>query len=221
MLVNGAIIPPRAVLEAVDAVVRSVPVPVPETRAEVASPSSKGLRGRFGRHRGDAAGLDVEPPVTQSMLEHVPVDRMHFPITGFGNLTTNDAHRVAEAVAAAAAEWAAPTVCFAGGTALDFPGDWSVWARLDGDVGALSEIARGVTQSVERLGFFVDRRQFRPMLSVATVTPDTTGPYLQAVVDALEAFRGEEWTVELSLTKETFDGGRPELVEFHRIRLGS
>lgn len=214
MLVHGAIIPPLAVREALDAVVRSVPVPVPVEA--VASPQPRGILGRLGRHRDDAADVAAEAPV---MLEHPPVNRMVFPITGFGNLTTNDSHRLVDALRSAAAGWTAPSVRFAGGTALDFPGDWSVWAKLDGDLDAVGAIARGVTQSVESLGFFVDRRQFRPMLSVATVTPATTGPYLQAVVDALEAFRGEEWTIAISLTTEAFVEGRPEVREFQRIPL--
>lgn len=214
MLVHGAIIPPRAVLEALDAVVRSVPVPV----EAVASPPQRGRLGRFGRHRDETPGVVAEGPV---MLEHVPIERMSLPITGFGNLTTHDANRLADAIAQAASGWDPPTVRFAGGTALDFPGDWSVWARLEGDVDALGAVARGVMQSVEGLGFFVDRRQFRPMLSVATVTPATTGPFLQEVVDALEAFRGEEWTAGISLTKETFVAGKPAMAEFRRIPIGS
>jgi 2'-5' RNA ligase len=214
MLVHGAIVPPRSVLEAVAAVVRSVPEPA----GPGPTPQPKGLLGRVGRHRDARA----EPTVEASpMLEHIPVERMHLPITGFGNVTTNDAHRIVEAVREAAAGWTAPTVRFAGGTALDFPGDWSVWARLEGDVDELMTVTRGVPQSVERLGYFVDRRQFRPMLSVATVTPATTGPFLEELVAALDAFRGDEWTAEISLTKETFVDGRPETTEFERIQLGS
>jgi 2'-5' RNA ligase len=210
MLVHGAIVPPRAVLDAVDAVVRSVPIPVgPPPEAA----GAKGLRGRFGRHRADV-GTTPDAPV---MLEHVPVQRMTLPITGFGNLTTRDVHRVTEEIRLAAEAWRLPTVRFAGGAALEFPGDWSVWAKLVGDLDDLSAIARSVPQAVERLGFFVDRRKFRPMLSVATVTPATTGPFLQDVVDALDAFRGEEWVAEVSLLKETFVGTKPELVEFERI----
>jgi 2'-5' RNA ligase len=213
MLVNGAIIPPRSALEAVAAVVRGIPAP-----AEVAAgePAGRGARGgRFGRR------TKSEEPVaaTPEMLEHVPVDRLHLPITGFGNLTTHDAHQVAAAIAAAAGDWPAPTVRFAGGTALDFPGDWSVWAKLAGDAEELSAIARGVTQCVQGLGFFVDRRQFRPMMSVATVTRETTGPYLEAVVGALDAFEGETWTAEISLTTETFVGGSPATTVFERIPL--
>jgi 2'-5' RNA ligase len=151
------------------------------------------------------------------MLEHVPVDDMRLPVTGFGNLTTHDAHRIVGAIKEAAAQWPPLTVRFSGGTALDFPDDWSVWARLDGDIEALMAMARSVPQSVEPLGFFVDRRMFRPMLSVATVTPETTGPYLQDVVDALEAFRGEEWPVEIVFLKESFVDGRTEFTELERI----
>ena len=75
-------------------------------------------------------------------------------------------------------------------------------------------------QGVEGLGYFVDRRQFRPMMSVATVTPATTGPFLEQVVGALDAFRGEEWTVDIALTKETFVDGRPQTAEFRRIPVG-
>jgi 2'-5' RNA ligase len=214
VLVHGAIVPPRPVLEAVAAVVRSVPAPAVDHQPS----SPKGILGRLGRHRGD----EEDSPVAAgaAVLDHVPLDLMHFPVTGFGNMTTSDAYRLAEAITEAGADWAAPTVRFAGGTALDFPGDWSVWAKLEGDVGALAAIARGVTQSVERLGFFVDRRVFRPMLSVATVTEATTGPYLQAVVDALDAFQGEEWTVDhVTLTKDVFASGSTETQEFQRIPL--
>lgn len=211
MLVHGAIVPPRAALEAVDAVVRSIRAPV-EPAPEPVAP--KGIRGRFGRHRADVEP-EVEPPL--AMLEHVPVADMKLPVTAFGNLTTHDVHRLTEELTLAAASWRPQHVCFAGGTALDFPGDWSVWAKVEGDLDSLSAMARSVPQAVERLGFFLDRRKFRPMLSVATVTTATTGPFLQEVVDALDAFRGDAWPVELSLLKETFVGGRPEMVEFERI----
>jgi hypothetical protein len=212
MLVHGAIVPPSSALEAVAAVVRGV---VPPGEGQLGG-SAEGLFGRLGRARARQAN-PVEAPV--SMLERLPVDRLLLPITGFGNLTTHDADRVAEVIASAAVDWHAPKVRFAGGTALDFPGDWSVWAKLAGDVDALCDIALGVTKCVETLGFFVDRRQFRPMLSVATVTPATTGPYLEALVAALDAFEGKTWTVAVSLTKETLVGGVAATIELERIEL--
>jgi 2'-5' RNA ligase len=209
VIIHCAIVPPRVALEAVDAVVRSVPVP--DERA--AGGASKGLLGRLGRHRADP----TDGPEGPTMLEHLPVDEMRLPVTGFGNLTTHDAQRVSEVIREAAAEWVPATVRFAGGTALDFPDDWSVWARLEGEVDGLNDVGRGVPKAVERLGFFVDRRSFRPMLSVATVTRQTTGPFLQDVVDALDAFRGEEWPVEVSMLRESVVEGRTELTEVERI----
>ena len=214
MLVHGAIIPPRSVLEAVAEVIRSVPEP---TGSEE-TPQAKGFFGRAGRHRGGAAAPTVTGP---TMLEHVPPELMRLPITGFGNLTSRDVERLVASVREAAAGWVVPRVRFSGGAALDFPGDWSVWAKVDGDVEGLMTLTRAVPQSVERLGFFLDRRQFRPMLSVATVTTATTGPFLEAVVAALDAFRGEEWTPEISLTTEIFLNGRPETSEFERIAIGA
>lgn len=210
MLLHCAIIPPRAELEAVSAIVRGVPEPVVQPAEEHGS----GLLGRFGRRRADVE-VDAQP-----MLEHVPMSQLLLPVTAFGNLTVQDAERLAGAIASAAADWHAPEVCIAGGTALDFPGDWSVWAKIAGDVDGLLAVARGVTQSVESLGFFVDRRTFRPMMSVATVTPATTGPFLQQVVDALEEYRGATWAADVVLLRETFVGAVAEMVEFQRITLG-
>lgn len=220
MLIHAAFLPPKAALEAVDAVVRAVPVPVPEPEPAPAPEPARDLRGRLGRHRALVAEEPVpaSPPV---MLDHVPIVEMSLPITGFGNLTASDVTRLVDAVTAAASRWQGGSVRLAGGTALDFPGDWSVWAKVDGDVGALLAAARGVTQSVEHLNYYVDRRVFRPSLSVATVTRATTGPFLEEVVAALEAFHGTPWPIEISLLKETFAEGPARLAEFQRVRLGS
>ena len=77
---------------------------------------------------------------------------------------------------AEAATWSRPSLTFAGGAALEFPGDESVWVKIDGDVEALKTIGRGVPQAVQRVGYFVDRRQFRPWLSVGTITDATRLP---------------------------------------------
>jgi len=129
-------------------------------------------------------------------LDAVPLDSMHIPITAFGNVTLADARQLQTAIAREAASWSAPELHFAGGAALEWPGDRSVWARLDGDVDALGTIGRGVPVVVQRLGFFVDRRKFRPWLSVGTITQTTTAPYLEKLVDRLETFTGTSFRLE-------------------------
>ena len=135
---------------------------------------------------------------------------MYIPITGFGNVTLGDSVKLAKALRTEAASWRRPEVAFTGGAALEFKGDESVWAKLDGDIDDLKTIGRGVPHVVQRLGFFVDRRQFRPWLSVGTITDDTTAPYLESVVAALDGFRGRSWTVEaVSLMKRPRRHHRP------------
>ena len=172
---------------------------------------------RFGLKRAERGAPDAVEP----MLDRTPVDGLRLPITRFGNLTRDDVHNITAAIASEAARWTRPTLSFAGGTALEFPGDPCVWAKLDGDLRALTEVARGVPQCVEPLGFFVDRRLFRPMMAIAAVTEGTVAADLEAVVDALDAFRGHTWTLDsVVLTYESFVAGRAETVELERIPIG-
>lgn len=162
----------------------------------------------------------VESQDVPPVLVDVPVEQLRLPITAFGNLTSSDSRRLGDALAEAAADWDRPTVQFAGGGALEFPGDRNVWARLDGDLDALASVARGVTSCVERLGLFVDRRIFRPMLAVASVTESTTGPDLDAVVGALQDFRGQSWEVDSVVLTTDPAGDGSALQEFERIPVG-
>jgi 2'-5' RNA ligase len=206
MRLFAAILPPRDVLEEVMRVVRSVdgPEPTPE------EPKSR-WRPFGGRSGGPTA---VVQDSAKSQLTRPEVDRMYIPITGFGNVTLGDSVKLAKALRTEVASWRRPEVAFAGGAALEFKGDESVWAKLDGDIDDLRTVGRGVPHVVQRLGFFVDRRQFRPWLSVGTITDDSTAPYLESVVAALDGFRGRTWTVEaVSLMRRPADTTDPEAFE--------
>jgi len=208
MRLFAAIMPPRAVLEDLTRVVRSVHAADPG--AEPARGLLRRLSGRVTHVAGRAA---TELPVSEE-LDVPDMAQMYLPITRFGNVTLGDSVKLANALRAEVATWARPEVTFAGGTALEFPGDESVWAKLEGDIGALNTIGRGVPATVQRLGYFVDRRQFRPWLSVGTITDKTTAPYLQSVVDALEAFRGTPWTIEgVSLMRRPPQSESPDTFE--------
>lgn len=166
------------------------------------------------RRRAGVPVLDA-PPV----LVDEPVETLRLPITAFGNLAANDLRRVVDSLGEAATAWTRPTLRFSGGGALESPGDRSVWARLDGDTEALTEIARGVTKCVERLGLFVDRRAYRPMLAVATVTESTLGEDLDAVVRALNDLQGRPWVVD-SVVLTVDPGGSGNAQEYERIPVG-
>lgn len=200
MRLFAAIVPPREVLKDLTRVVRSATlVDVP------AEPRKHLLRHRLGRGE-HAAGRPLTVVVGSPELDIPPLELMHIPITGFGNVTLGDSGTLAAALRDEAAAWAPAQVAIAGGTALEFPGDTSVWAKLDGDLDALTTIGRGVPLVVQRLGFFVDRRQFRPWLSVGTITDETTAPYLERLVAALEAYRSTSWTIDhVSLMRKPND----------------
>jgi hypothetical protein len=52
-----------------------------------------------------------------------------------------------------------------------------------------------VVSAVEPLGFFCDRRQFRPRIAVATINDATTAEHLEQVLGALSAYESEPWPV--------------------------
>jgi len=187
VLLHTVIVPPSHILEPVAEVVRAAAI---AATPEDPSPRKGFLRRTHGRSDAPTSATASE----QLLL--LPPTGMSLPIAGFGNVTAADAIRLAGALQAAAASTPGVTVRIAGGTALEFSEDRNVWARLEGDVDGLRSMARDVTQVVEQHGFFVDRRRFRPMLCVGTVTAATTAPFLETVVAALEDFSGESWVVD-------------------------
>ena len=191
MRLFAAIVPPRAVLEEVAQVLSS-------PSGVQAGHRPRRFLDRFtgGAAGSRAAGRPVPTAEPRTELDIPELDSMYIPITGFGNVTLGDSVKLADAMRSGAATWRRPEVRFHGGTALEFPGDESVWAKLTGELDVLMTIAGGVPMVVQRLGFFVDRRQFRPWLSVGTITDDTTAPYLERVVAALEEFEGRQWKVD-------------------------
>jgi 2'-5' RNA ligase len=216
MHLRAALVPPPTVVDAVAGVVAAVPVPAEEP-PPAAAPAHRGL---LRRRAPATVELDapVGPPPAQ--LDFVVSDQMHLPLCSFGNVTTDEQERLRRALALVAADLPSATVWVAGGTALEFSGDRSVWAKLDGDIDELWKIFRGINEGVEKVGFFLDRRSFRPLLAVGTINDATTAPYLEDVVAALDAFRSEPWQVDtVSLMKLALVGKPPRATELGRVSL--
>ena len=196
MRLFAVMLPPPDRLEALRAAVEAVRPGGPSVE-----PKRRLLR------RGSTPTADLAP---HDQLDLVDLPLMYLPITNFGNVTQGDSVNLANALRAEAATWARPALHFSGGTALEWRGDESVWAKLDGDIDALNVIGRGVPQIVQRLGFVTARRQFRPWLAVGTITEKTEAPYLESLVAALDAFDGEPWVQDsVSLMRGLPDGEGP------------
>ncbi|MDQ2756666.1 MAG: hypothetical protein M3Y71_08900 [Actinomycetota bacterium] len=176
------------------------------------------LPGWRRRRAQNANPADLAQSATRQ-LDLVPVDALSMPLAGFGYVTAGDSVRLAAALKSAAAEIARPTVHFAGGATLEFEGDRQVWVRLAGDVEALTDAAREISRAVEPLGFYVDRRKFRPLLAIGTVNDFTTAPYLQGLLDALDAFSGLPWELDhVDLIRPSYATG-PETEELDWLPL--
>jgi 2'-5' RNA ligase len=208
MRLFAVITPPRPVLDEVRQVVRGAPGHAPSGGAH----RRPGLLARLGSRSAPAVVDDDE---SDEQLTVPPVEQMYLPLTGFGNVTLGDSVQLVQALRSEAATWAPLTVHLAGGTALEFRGDESLWAKIVGDVDGLQNIGRSVPQVVQRLGFFVDRRKFRPWLAVGTITEATTAPYLETVVARLEAFTGQPWVIDRITVMRRVPEKGPDAFEVH------
>jgi 2'-5' RNA ligase len=149
--------------------------------------------------RAELADLVQSVTPGTAELTAVPALDMRIPVTSFGNVAQNDSLRLLDTLHKATAQWPRPKLKFHGCAALEWEGDRSVWAKVDGDVEDLLTIGRGVPVAIQPLGFLVDRRTFRPWLEVGTITEATTLPYLEKLTSVLETFESSPWTLE-SLT---------------------
>jgi 2'-5' RNA ligase len=204
-------------------------LPPPELREELVrlvststAPPPEPPRRRFTLRRGRATADPAATPSTPSPeLTVVDAAAVHVHLASFGNVALSDVTALSEALRRGAATWPRHELSLAGGTALEFAGDDAVWAEVDGDLPRLSELAREVSAVGQRLGFFVDRRKFRPRLAVARITDETTAPYLEDVVARLEQHRSPTWTVDrLSLMQRPNDAEGPDhFTELEQIPL--
>jgi 2'-5' RNA ligase len=143
-------------------------------------------------------------------LERIPASEMQMSVAAFGNVTSGDKTHLVSALSRLSAGWpSAPTLRFTGGAALEWPGDQTVWAKLDGGVDALEEVAQSIAPAMLRLGYAVDRRRFRPWLPVGTITATTGLDFLERLLAELDAHQGDPWEAShLSLLRTAFDAAR-------------
>jgi RNA 2',3'-cyclic 3'-phosphodiesterase len=132
-------------------------------------------------------------------LDPVPVELMHLPLAGFGNVGLTDRMALLSALRQEAACWAPVTLHFHGGSALVEEGDDSIWAELDGDLEQLTAIATVMPRVVHRLGFLIDRRSFRTRVRVARSNPATSIEVLESVLARLDSYQGPAWTAHEAL----------------------
>ncbi len=81
------------------------------------------------------------------------------------------------------------------------------WIGLDGDVAALTGLARRLAAEARRLRLEVEERPFRPHLTVGRWRP--AHPADGTLIDRLHGYRGPEWPVGEVRLWESFLGAAP------------
>jgi 2'-5' RNA ligase len=194
MHLHAALVPPSELTRPVIEVVRGLEPPRRADRPVEQQPTSR--RGLFRRREEPRP---APPPPSEPLLDVIDVERLSLPITDFGYLAAPDARRLLKAITDALAELDPVTVRVSGGAALVDEDDRSVWAELSGDpddLTGLRRVASAVVASVQPLGLFCDRRQFKPRLALATINDQTTAEHLEAVLASLADWDGEPWLVD-------------------------
>jgi 2'-5' RNA ligase len=81
------------------------------------------------------------------------------------------------------------------------------WAGLDGDVAALSDLAKHLARVARSLRLEVEERPFRPHLTLGRWRPGR--PADGALTDRLAGYRGPEWPVDVVRLYESHLGPNP------------
>jgi hypothetical protein len=182
---HAAFVPPPETVVALVAAVRG------QEPAATAAVSER--RGLFGRRTPEPAAP------AGPLLDVLDPERVLVPITDFGYVASGDARRLGDTLEQVCAGLPpGPTLRVRGGAALVDPDDRSVWAEIAGseeDLAAMRAIAQAVVAGVEPLGYFCDRRQFKPRLAVATITETTTVEHLEQVLATLDTLDAPPWQV--------------------------
>lgn len=124
----------------------------------------------------------------------------HLTLVFLGEVADDRAAGAGTALRAGVAAWQAtgkpaPRLRLAGGGRFGRRRSTVLWVGLAGDLDGLSSLGRAVRRELRRARFPVDRKPFRPHLTLARPGDRLTGEELAADVSALGGYEGPEWTM--------------------------
>lgn len=143
-------------------------------------------------------------------------------IVGLGNVTVPEVPAIADTIRTGMTRLPRPLrLHLDGAWALENAKDTSVGLRFQGDVDGLRDLARAIPEAVQARGFYVDRREFLPRLSVGRVTATTELAFLERLVENLSQYRSPTWEVHtVEVMKRSYHGDNTrgfEVVESVRV----
>ena len=121
-------------------------------------------------------------------------DAWHLTLAFIGEVPDTD-RPAAEAALARVDAARAPTVRIAGGGRFNRGRFTVLWAGVDGDVAGLAALATAVRRELRRVKLPIDRKPFRPHLTIARPGDRLPADDLAADIASLAAYAGPPWTV--------------------------
>lgn len=163
----------------------------------------------------DVEAAVARTPVPPGEFARVGAGSLLLPLFSLGNVARPEVTAVTEFLRSALDRSRPPPVVhFAGVWALETAGDPTVGLPLVGDVDRVDELVRTLWDLVTVRGFFVDRRGWARRLTIGSVTPTTSLPFLERLVADLGTYSSPPWTVStLSLVRRRFDSAQPDSLE--------
>jgi 2'-5' RNA ligase len=206
---QAGIIPPQSVLQDALAAAQTIHL------KPAAPPEKPSIVGRLLQRQSEAPALATELTVRASEAMFVRVAR-------FGNVTSDDARRLARALGEVAATWPAPVVHVAELGIELTDTQLVVNAQLGGDIDGLRDIFRNFNEAAKAQRFFLDRRSFRPEFTVATVDLPDDPTFLDRLEWDADAHRGPDWqAAAISMMRVAFGDKAQKFEEFDSLAVGS
>lgn len=149
----------------------------------------------------------------------VEPSRIDVPIAGLGNVVDDDVRRFAGILAECLSDLE-PVVVRP--DAVEVRGE-DVTVRLDGDLDALSAVARAVGIAAQGIRVFIDRRRFQPAVVVGSVAGAGADSVLgRNAAEVLGELAGATWAVEdVDLIRTRWFGGLARAATVFRVPFGT
>jgi 2'-5' RNA ligase len=135
----------------------------------------------------------AELAVSRAQAGLIRPELWHLTVTFLGESAEERLAAITAAVGAGAAAGRAGTLALAGGGRF---GEAVLWAGVTGDVDAVARTARAVGREVRKARVALERRPYRPHLTLARPRQRITKEALRADVERLAAYRGPNWAAD-------------------------